>query len=137
MPHDPALVAYTREWLVKASKDLGRIELALSTSPADPEDALFHCQQAIEKAFKGFLTWHNQAFRKVHNLGELGKQSLTIDPTLEPLVDQAASVTEYAWVFRYPGDVPEPTLEEADRGRILAREVLDAILSRLPSDVRP
>ena len=116
MPPDPALVAYTKEWLVKAGKDLGRVELALSASPADPEDALFHCQQAIEKAFKAFLTWHNQPFRKVHNLGELGRQCLAIDPTLEPLADRASSVTEYAWVFRYPGDVPAPTLEEAKRG---------------------
>jgi hypothetical protein len=23
----------------------------------DLEDALFHCQQAVEKAFKAFLTW--------------------------------------------------------------------------------
>jgi len=33
------------------------------------EDALFHCQQAVEKALKGFLTWHDRPFEKTHDLG--------------------------------------------------------------------
>ena len=36
---------------------------------ADPpllEDALFHCQQAVEKVLKALLTWHDEPFRKTH-----------------------------------------------------------------------
>jgi hypothetical protein len=30
--------------------------------------AVFHCQQAAEKALKGFLAWHDVPFRKTHTL---------------------------------------------------------------------
>jgi HEPN domain-containing protein len=48
---------------------------------------LFHCQQAAEKALKGFLAWHDQPFPKTHDLGKLGKQAVEVDPTLEPLIE--------------------------------------------------
>jgi HEPN domain-containing protein len=37
-------------------------------------DATFHCQQAVEKTIKAFLTWHDRAFRKTHDLVELGAE---------------------------------------------------------------
>ena len=51
-------------------------------------------------------------------------------------MDRVASVTEYAWAFRYPGDLPDPTVAEAQEARTLAQEVFDATLDRLPADVR-
>jgi HEPN domain-containing protein len=44
---------------------------------------MFHCQQAAEKALKAFLTFHDQPFRKTHDLASLGKQCANIDATLE------------------------------------------------------
>jgi prevent-host-death family protein len=31
---------------------------------------VFHAQQAAEKAMKGYLSWHDQAFRKTHDLDQ-------------------------------------------------------------------
>jgi hypothetical protein len=73
MPLDAALVAETRSWLVKAEKDLRAAQHGLGASPALLEDAAFHCQQAIEKTLKAFLTWHGRPFRKTHNLIELAR----------------------------------------------------------------
>lgn len=64
---------------------------------------MFHCQQAVEKAFKGFLFWYDQPFRKTHDLVEIGQQVLAIDPSLAPLVTRVEPLTEYAWALRYPG----------------------------------
>jgi hypothetical protein len=86
---------------------------------------------------KGFLTWHNRSFRKTHSLEEIGEQCLEIDPTLKPLVDSAVPLTEYAWKFRYPGEPEEPPVAEAEEALALARELNEAILSRLPAEVRP
>ena len=58
MPHDPILMAETRAWLIKAVTDLRAAELDLGASPPLLEDVVFHCQQAAEKALKGFLGWH-------------------------------------------------------------------------------
>jgi HEPN domain-containing protein len=80
------------------------------------------------KALKGFLTWHDQPFRKTHNLVEIGEQCVTIDTTLEDLARRAARLTEYAWKFRYPGEPAEPPVEEAQEALACAREVYEAVL---------
>lgn len=100
-------------------------------------DIVFHCQQAAEKSLKGFLTWHDVAFRKTHSLEEVGEQRLKIDHTLKPLIDQAVPLTDYVWRFRYPGKPNEPTMAEAQETLAIAREVYEAVLSRLPKEVRP
>lgn len=137
MPHDPELVAETRGWFIKASQDVGAAEYEFTAEPPFLADIVFHAQQAAEKAFKGFLAWHSTPFRKTHNLEEIGEQCLRIDPTLKPTVDRAVPLTKYAWKFRYPDDVDEPTREEAEKALALAREVVDAVLVRLPPEVRP
>jgi HEPN domain-containing protein len=137
MPHDPELVAETQSWFVKAGQDLGAAAHEFTAEPPFLADIVFHSQQAVEKALKGFLTWNSTPFRKTHNLEELGEQVLRLDPTLKHIVDTAVPLTKYAWKFRYPGDPDEPTREEAERALALAREVFDAVLVRLPPDVRP
>ena len=79
MPLDPVLVFDTRLWLVKAANDLRAAEIDLGAKPPLIEDALFHCQQAAEKARKAFLTFQNVPFRKTHNLEEIGEICLAID----------------------------------------------------------
>lgn len=137
MPPDPVRTVDTRAWLAKAAQDLRRVEILLSAAPADPEGALFHSQQAAEKALKGFLTWHDVPFRRVHELDEIGEQCAGVDSSLAGLISRADALTKYAWRFRYPGAPYEPTLEEGLTARTLAREVMDAVLGRLPLEVRP
>ena len=90
MPHDPARVAETREWLQKAALDFRAARIDLDAKPPLLEDALFHCQQAVEKALKGFLAWHDVSFRKTHSLEELGASCEQMDPTLKAVVDPSA-----------------------------------------------
>jgi hypothetical protein len=47
---------------------------------------------------------------------------------------RAASLTQYAWRFRYPGEPQEPSVEEAERAIALAREAYQAVVSRLPPE---
>src|SRR6266571_549936 len=112
MAVDPELIAETRAWLTKSANDMRAAQVLIDGSPPLLDESVFHCQQAAEKALKGFLTWHEQPFRKTHNLEEIGEQCLTIDATLTDVIDQAASLTEYAWRFRYPGDPERIDAEE-------------------------
>lgn len=137
MPHDPIRLADTRAWLAKARMDLKTAAHELTAVPPFTADVVFHAQQAAEKAMKGFLAWHDAPFRKTHDLGEVGQQCAGIDTSLEPLLIRAASLTQYAWKFRYPGEPQEPSSDEAERAIALAREVYDAIVSRLPEESRP
>ena len=68
---------------------------------------------------------------------ELGQQCAQLQPDLEPLLREAAPLTEYAWKFRYPGEEKEPALEEADAALAKARRVFQSILALLPDEVRP
>lgn len=137
MPHDPALLAETAAWLIKAAKDLRAAEVDRTATPPLLEDALFHCQQVVEKTLKGFLVWNGQPFPKTHSLEEIGERCLAIDPTLRALVDRAVPLTEYAWAYRYPGEPGEPTQQEVDEVLPLAKEVYMRILGLLPEEVRP
>lgn len=95
-------VDQTRLWLRYSSEDLRAASYVLQAKPPFVEDALFHCQQAVEKAFKAFLTWHDHPFRRTHSIEEVGEQCLLIDNSLRSVVDAAAPLTGYAWKFRYP-----------------------------------
>jgi HEPN domain-containing protein len=64
-------------WLAKAVDDLECATVLAASGHG--ETALYHCQQAAEKALKAFLTWHDQPFRKTHNLLELGDACAAID----------------------------------------------------------
>lgn len=109
----------------------------LGGDPSLAADVVFHAQQAVEKAIKGFLAWHDRPFRKTHDIGEVGALCAEIDPSLLGILDRATPLTEYAWRFRYPGEPDEPSKEEASQALALAREVYDALLARLPEQVRP
>ena len=137
MPHDPARVEDTRAWLRKAELDLRAAESLLGSRPPILGNAVFHCQQAAEKALKGFLAWYDEPFRKTHNLEEIGRKAAAREPSLQRFVDRAGVLTEYAWKFRYPGEPDEPPRREAEDALALAREVFEAIIARLPAEVRP
>ena len=137
MAADPELAAETRGWFTKAVNDLRAAEALLGASPPLFDEAAFHCQQAEEKALKGFLTWHGRPFRKTHNLEEIGEQCLAIDSSLRVVVDEAVPLSEYAWKFRYPGTPYEPEPGEVGEALGTARGVVEAVLGRLPAEVAP
>lgn len=137
MKNDPVLVEETRAWLIKAAMDIKAAKHDFSADPPILGDIVFHCQQAVEKAFKGYLTWHSQRFRKTHSLEEIGEQCVDIDSTLKDIVDMVVPLTEYAWKYRYPGPFEEPPLEEAENAMKTVNFVYEEIIRRLPESVRP
>ena len=136
MTPNPELIAETKAWFSKAAHDIRMSELALGDDPAMTDQAVYHAQQAAEKAMKGLLTWHEIIFRKTHNLVELGEACAKLLPDIEPLFRRCASLSDYAWQYRYPGDMDEPESEETENALALARETVTTILSFLPDEVR-
>ena len=100
-------------------------------------DVLFHAQQAAEKSLKAFLAWHDVPFRKTHNLEALGQRCVEIDASLRVVADRASPLSEYAWKFRYPGEVDEPERAEAEAALAAAQSIYEAILTRLPAQTQP
>jgi HEPN domain-containing protein len=73
MQPDDLRLRDTQEWLARSAEDLRNAEHDLIAKPPFVRDALFHAQQAVEKACKGLLTWCDQPFAKIHNLEETRK----------------------------------------------------------------
>lgn len=136
MPLDEARVDETVAWLRKAQGDLRAARVDLAAESALTEDALFHCQQAVEKTLKGFLTWHDQPFRKTHSLVELGMQCVDVEPSIEELLREAARLSEYATKYRYPGEATAATAKEATEALRLADDVFEQVRARLPAEIR-
>jgi predicted nucleotidyltransferase/HEPN domain-containing protein len=134
---DPARVREARDWLTRAARDLRAAHLSLSTDPPMLDMVVFHCQQAAEKAIKGYLAWNDVPFRRTHELKDLGDQVVAIDASLTADVGRAASLSDYAWKFCYPGGPPEPLRSEADAALATAQAAYDALLERLPAEARP
>lgn len=65
LPRDEAA-----KWLLQASKDRNAAQALLTV---EPSRSVFHSQQAAEKALKAFLTFHQIAFRRTHDLRDLGR----------------------------------------------------------------
>ena len=137
MQHDPVRIADTSSWLEKATTDIRSAKADLDVTPPILTDALFHCQQAVEKALKAFLTWHDQPFRRTHDLVERGMECVALDSELEVLLRSAAPLTEYAWKYRYPGDSEEPTRQQTEDSLQIANRVVSAMVERLPTEARP
>ena len=117
-------------WLEKASDDLRGARIDMTASPPLIDDALFHCQQAAEKAMKAFLVMHDVPFRKIHDLDELATACESIDSSLKPVFLPARDLTVFAWKFRYPGDTSRPPIAEVHASIDLADSVVAAIRQR-------
>jgi HEPN domain-containing protein len=127
MPHD-ARTTETVAWLAKADQDPGAARMLLD---GYPDVALFHCQQAVEKALKAFLVWHDVPFRKSHDLREIGQQCVRIEPTLDALARSAAPLAIFAWRTRYPDEEIEPPPRDEVLAILATAEHTVAELKRL------
>ena len=133
----PETAIEAQAWFQKAANDLRGADIDLAADPPLIEDALFHCQQAVEKSMKGFLTAHDRIFRKTHDLDELGRVCEAIDQTLVPILMTARELTVFAWEFRYPGSAEVPPIEEARAALETARSVFQTLLAKLPPAIHP
>jgi HEPN domain-containing protein len=116
------------KWLNEAAKDRHAASVLLDV---EPSRSVFFSQQAAEKAAKAFLTFHQIAFRKTHDLTYLGTQCATADISLEPALKEAEELTDYASVFRYPDAPYEPDRPEALRAIEIADKLCAAVRVRL------
>ena len=132
MQPDPIRVEETLAWMKKSRKDLWRAESVLTLDPPDTEDCLFHGQQAVEKSLKAFLVWRDQSFRRTHDLVELTRQCVDLEPTLGDVMSGLGPLTRFAWEFRYPGESALPTVEMARGWTARVREVLEEVERTIP-----
>jgi len=123
--------AEVRGWLAKAQGDLRAAHILGEAEPAELDIAVYHCQQAVEKALKAWLVSREIPFTKTHDLERLLDASNSDSNALSHFSDHMRILTPYAVEFRYPGDVVAPEESEAREAIRLASEVLLCIQALL------
>ena len=134
---DEAKRQLVQSWLIKAQHDLATARKLAADPEPYLDTAIYHCQQAAEKAVKGFLVFHDEEFEKTHNLPLLVTQATSTEAKFSERLDAAERLTPYATAFRYPGEVMEPDREEFDKALQAAEEFYTFVLSILPKEVHP
>jgi len=126
-----------RSWLAKAESDLAAARKLAAGSDPCLDAAIYHCQQAAEKAVKGFLTFHHQEVVKTHDVRYLCKLAVSFNKDFSTWFEAAELVTPYATLYRYPGEDLEPEQEEFDQALTAAEGLCSFVLSVLPEEVHP
>ena len=97
-----------RNWLIKAKHDLLTAKKLSKGEECYLDTAIYHCQQAAEKAVKGYLILKDHRPEKTHDLQALVVKACKTDEIFSNCLDAAELLTPYATEYRYPGEFMEP-----------------------------
>ena len=122
------------QWLAKARGDLESARILFQAESPQLETGLFHCQQAAEKALKGWLTFREIPFLKTHDLAVLLNLCAEKEKGFEQWQESLPRLTPFATESRYPGDVLEPAAEDIREAEKLAREVVEFVFRKIGSN---
>ncbi len=121
---NPEREEIVRSWHRKAASDLAYAELGLSSGETFRAGAVYHCQQAAEKALKALLCLSGVTPPKNHDLVrliEILRQSLD----LQVLLKEAEFLTPMGTEFRYPGECDQPTEAAAEQSLKYAARIFN------------
>jgi HEPN domain-containing protein len=136
---DETQMQLLRAWVTKAASDLRGARILSLAEDAPLDTAIYHCQQAAEKAVKAFLVFKGLSPEKTHDVRKLSVLAAVYEPRFGEIIPMAATLTPYAWEFRYPDDLADtyPTREEFDQALGFAQTIYEFVLDLLPADSRP
>ena len=120
-----------RLWMKKAANDLKSAKKLASGSDKVLDTAIYHCQQAAEKAIKGYLVFVDIEVTKTHDLAFLVNKASSSDNSFVLLKDLAELLTPYATEYRYPDEELEPTQEEFEETYRSAKKFIEFIESKI------
>lgn len=125
------------KWLDKALSDLQSARV-LKTWNADPCAVAFHCQQAIEKALKGYLLFKTGRHFDGHNLTFLCRQAIQFDEQFRDYLEDSAELNSYYIETRYPTDLPFVITEQQEIKLLqMAEDLFSVIREELYLGGRP
>src|SRR5438128_2633281 len=93
-----------RAWMVKAGNDLLTARQVSSLPDGPLDTAIYHCQQAAEKAVKGFLALRDHPLERSHDIERLVEIAQRHEHGFKEYEEAAVILTPYATAYRYPGE---------------------------------
>jgi HEPN domain-containing protein len=116
------------QWLFKAEEDLGSAQHLLDGKFYGT--AIYHTQQAAEKAFKSYCVYISIAIPRTHNLDSLCQLCQVSDASFASLYMYAIDLNGLDVVFRYPNVQFEPSETDVINAIHLASEILDFVKAK-------
>jgi HEPN domain-containing protein len=132
-PPEEVKLDLVSQWLNKAEDDYLVCQHLISEKGLFLSAIGFHAQQAAEKYLKAYLVERQIDFPKTHNLGILLDLIALADPNLAACLNGTTALNPYGVDFRYPGDFPVISIDDARKALDLAGQVREAIKSVLKS----
>lgn len=124
-------------WLAKAQSDLATARLLIIGDEPYFDTGCYHGQQAAGKAIKAWLTAMEIPFIKTHSLELLIELCLPSSQGMSRFLEHAVEQSPLATEFRYPGDVFEPSRDEASHALHLAEEITNWISNKFADLIPP
>jgi HEPN domain-containing protein len=127
---------FVRQWLSRANADLLVSRHLLEEGNQVLAIVGFPRAAGSGKGAQALLVWHQIEFPKTHDIGRLVELIAGFDASLAAHLQAASSLTPYGAQHRYPGDLPEPSVADAERAVQLAVTVWNKVVERLPAEFR-
>lgn len=131
MTKSKLITKYVSDWLVRADEDIRISEILREEGEGLPSGICFHAQQAGEKYFKAFLAFQEINVRKTHGL----VAPLTLCEETDKSFNKLKLETDYLNRFyieaRYPADIPEFSLKEAEQALASALRIKEFVLRKI------
>ena len=132
-----AKTEWVRSWLTKAQHDLASARVLAANTPPLLDTGIYHCQQAAEKAIKGYLAFLDKEVERVHDLEVLIRSAMTATPEFRSWMDAGIQLTPYARIYRYPGFSADPSREQFEQAMSASEGIYRFVLSLLPPEMHP
>ena len=125
------------DWLDMALMDLQSARI-LRAYGGDSDAVVFHCQQTMEKALKGFLLFRTKRHYDGHNITFLIKQAMRESWDFSRFLERSAPLGRIYIESRYPADYP-PELDEdaADEYYVMAESIYRLACSKVFMEALP
>ena len=128
---DEDLKIVIKRWINFANDDLKSAVNILAMEPPITRNVCFHAQQCAEKSLKAYLVFRDYHVEKTHDLPRILKMCVQYDESFLILKNHAEELTEYAVRTRYPNDMREIPVNEAEEAIKKAEEVLTFVENKL------
>lgn len=116
-------------WLNIAREDLAVAKVLLPQEFFTP--ITYHCQQAAEKALKGYLVFKKQDVPKTHDLLKLVILCKKFDKNFEKLNNATEQLNPFSTKFRYPTEFEIPDQEDAALAIKQAETIIRFVLKKI------
>jgi len=121
-----------QDWLRSARSRLHSTDLLYPIEGAS-ESVIELLQEATERFLKAYLIGRGWKLHKIHDLGALVAEAVTLDPRFTVFEDFADNLTDQFWAQHYPGG----DLNQIGQDYPDLRQALGELVALIESEIAP